>query len=101
MTLIEIILSMALIGIIAVTFLTVLVISLRLIVNAGNRTDAAYQAQSTADKQVANAGNTGTDSLGLTVSGVVGSVPVDGYYYEDTILVNGQNVTITIFVPNR
>ena len=97
---IEVIVAIAVIGIIAVSFLTVMAMSFRWIVNSGNRTKAAYESQTAVDQQIAAQSTPGTGSLDLNVPGLGSSVPVNGTYYSQPVTVNGQTVTVIVFVPN-
>jgi len=100
-TLIEVILSMAIIGIIAISFLTVMATSLRWIISAGNKTTAVNQGKADADTQLSDTQVIGTDTYDINVSGITGAVQVEGSYYTEEVTINGESVTIIVFAPNR
>ena len=111
-TLIELILSMAILGILLVAFMTVFNFSYFSIINAGNRTDAAYVANGITDSLFSAPFNSeasiqtflsgkgyGTESANVTayVSKNVNYKVTNGVVLN----VNGSTVEIAVFYNSR
>lgn len=103
MTLIEIIVALALIGIITVSILTLLSVGFKNVVNAGDKAEVLFNIQSTIEDQI----NQTTEMSGelsetfklkvgdeeITMPGQIKSV--------ESALPNGGKLKIDIFVPNK
>lgn len=96
LTLVEIILSMALLGIIVIVFLTVFNTGNKNIIKAGNRTKDVLKTQSEIDEKIKNHNNEGKDTIIIDIPGI-GEKEVKG-----SILVEEVNgIEITTFIPNK
>lgn len=99
LTLIEVILTIAIMGIIALPILTIFNSGIKNIVNAGKRTEDVFiQKESIDSKIIANekSGN-GVDVINVTIPGVINNEPIIG-----RILISDpdSDKKIITFVPN-
>lgn len=97
-TLIEMIVALAIIGIMAVSFLTVFSSTYAHIFSAGRRSDAIFSTEKKVEAAIAS-GTTGTaDTFSLSIGGrtinVSGTLVTEQSTYE-----NGKTVTLKSFVP--
>lgn len=97
MTLIEVILAMAIFGIIASGFLSMFTSSLIWIFGAGNRGEAYSIAQKDVENRISSEDAYESDSLVLTFDG--NDYSIDGGIVESTQTVNQKNSTLETFVP--
>lgn len=91
MTLIELIVCLALIGIIAVTFLPMFTAGIKYIANAGNKSQTIYVSQDQTENKLLNgASTTSTDNITITFPGLT------------PITMSGEKITngsIRAFIP--
>lgn len=106
LTLIEVLVSIVILGIIAVAFLPIFTNSFVYIMSAGKRSKADFEAQRAMENRLAGSGKT-FDNVETTESGTELSIS----FGSDTINVPGktvnvtyndgkQNVTLTTFIPD-
>ncbi|QZY56983.1 type IV pilus modification PilV family protein [Crassaminicella profunda] len=98
-TLIEIIISLAILGIIVVSFTTTFTSSFSGIFSSGKKSQALHQAQIQMDRKI-NSVTTGSDTLNIKFLGisqitVLGKKEIVNVEYKD------HNVSLTTFIPNR
>jgi len=96
-TLVELIISIAIISILVVSFLPLFSTSFKWIADAGRKSDALFNSQDVSEEKILQGADTNSDNLNFnfTYSDGSGSVNVnmDGEYV--------QNGTIHMFVPNK
>lgn len=97
MTLIEVILAMAIFGIIASGFLALFTSSLVWIFGAGDRGEAYSMAQSDVESSIAAGDAYATDDLEITFNGE--NYKIQGGLVESNQTVNQKNSTLKTFVP--
>ena len=99
MTMIELIVSLAILGIIAVTFLSIFVSMFRGIMNAGHRGKAAFSAQQSIENSIATNIKDGTATLKITYNGTT-EVTIQGKNQSGTATSGTSSVTVRVFIPN-
>jgi prepilin-type N-terminal cleavage/methylation domain-containing protein len=97
MTLIEVILAMAIFGIIASGFLTMFTSSLIWIFGAGDRGEAYSFAQKDVENRISSEDSYESDTLILTFEGE--DYSIDGGIVESTQVINQKDSTLETFVP--
>lgn len=108
MTLVEIIVSLAIIAIIFIVFLNVFGSSMVGIINAGNKSRAGFMAQDTLENAIATNPGTGTDTVSVelfdsAVPGTTGTGTVKSATGRNISVTGGYGTsssTITTFVAN-
>lgn len=97
-TLIEMIVALAIIGIMAVSFLTVFSTTYAHIFSAGRRSDAIFNTEKKVEAAIASGTTATTDTFSLSIGGrtvnVSGTLVTEQSTYE-----NGKVVTLKSFVP--
>ena len=102
MTLIEIIISIAILGILAVSFLTLFGIGFSGIAGAGNRSRAQYDVQTKIEEELSSSSTGGTDKISIKFSDVAtDKIEVQGKIKTENTILNGKQVNITFFMPNK
>lgn len=106
-TLIEIIIAVAILGIIAAAFLMMFSNGLSTIYFAGNKSRATFSAQSDVDNKILNSSDVNTDTIYVdfydietpdsSVTPVTKSVT--GEIIQGTAVVGGKNSVIVTFIP--
>lgn len=100
MTLVEVILSIAIIGVISVSFLTIFTSGFNMISLAGNRSAAIFNNHAEIEASLNVLGSSTTTTLELILSdGVV--IHVQGELEEYTQEIGNISSDITIFKPSR
>jgi prepilin-type N-terminal cleavage/methylation domain-containing protein len=108
LTLIEIIISLAILGIIAVSLLTIFSSSFKFIFNAGRKSVATYGAQQNIEQVIAydNSGNSGTLTLSFSGAGLSShTANVNGATISDpqniltTFLTSDQSIVVDVIPP--
>ncbi len=103
LTLIEVIIAIAIIGIVALGILQMFTMSMVVISNAGKKTQSAYDAQSHAENTLNvnyNDAPAVDEELELTIGGA--QIIAPGRKVEmDSQLGNGENIIIQIFQPKH
>lgn len=105
-TLIEIVVSLMILGIIAVAFLPVFSNSFAHIMSAGKRSKADYAAQKAIENRLAGSGatfdhiNTSENTTVLTIDLGPETIVVQGKTVNVTYDDGKQKVTLTTFIPN-
>lgn len=97
-TLIELIVALAIIGIMAVSFLTVFSTTYAHIFSAGRKSDAVFQTEQKVESAIATGTTSTTDVFLLTIGGRTVSLTGE-VITESTIYENGKIVEIKSFVP--
>lgn len=95
LTLIEVIVSLAIIGIMSIAVLTIFNTGLKNIVSAGDRTEEVYANQTGLDAIIRENENKsdGTDKIKITIPGVIQEKEIKG-----KIIISEK---LTTFVPNQ
>lgn len=98
MTLVEVIISMAILGIMTIVFLNVFTSGYIGVLSAGERTEVGYKAQQTVEESLTPIG---IGSKIITIEFPDGpSIEIDGSEIEKEVNSGEQNIKITTFVPN-
>lgn len=84
-TLVEIILSIAIIGIMAVSFIPVFTAGFKGVIFAGEKKTEMFDTQNVMEQEVADSANSGTETLTVTF-------PADGGKPEFPVTVDGETV---------
>lgn len=102
LTLIEVVLSIALINLIAVTFLGMFNMGNKFIFKAGNKTQSINEIKRKIDNKIREAEKESneSDEIKVTIPGVIEYYPVEGRMIE---IKDGKdpNMKITTFIPNK
>lgn len=102
MTLIEIIISIAILGILAVSFLSMFMMGFSGITSAGNRSKAEYAAQTKVEENLSTETSSGSDKLTIYFQGSTSDkIEVQGSIGTEDAVINGKEVNITFFKPNK
>lgn len=99
MTLIEVIVSLAIFGIIAVAFLNVFVSGFLGVISSGKRTEVGYLAQQAVEETI-NEIDIGSDKVTIVFSGGP-TLEVEGNTIVQEVNNGKESITITTFIPNR
>ena len=99
MTLVEIIVAMAILGIISITFLSIFSGMFKGIVNAGQRSKATFGAQQDLENYIATNTTNATDNLVITYNGLT-SVTIEGENMSVPKTSGSTTITVDVFVPN-
>lgn len=97
LTLIEIVISMALIGIVAIVFLSIFSRGNKNIVKSGKRTTDTFELQEKIDSRINQIDNTGIEEVEVKIEGIDESIRIKGNLITETI----DGIEITTFVPNK
>jgi prepilin-type N-terminal cleavage/methylation domain-containing protein len=102
-TLIELIVAIAILGILCIAFLPMFVQGFKAIATAGRRSKANYDTQKNVEKDIDDRlVSAGADSLRITSSmDSTFFVDVPGEEKTETTTFEGRNVVITFFMPDR
>jgi len=105
MTLIELIIALAIIGIASVSFLTFFTQGFKFVTKAGDRSKAGFNAQAQAEKALNNGistSNVGSLTITFSDNTYINLDATYGYISSQTTspAVNGSQTTITFFKPN-
>lgn len=99
LTLIEVIISLAILGIMIVAYLTVFTSGFTGIMRAGHRAEAAYDAQQEQTQKIMESSTfVGNDDITLNFDGGT-SVTLDVSFMESSVDVNGNTSVMKSFVP--
>jgi prepilin-type N-terminal cleavage/methylation domain-containing protein len=103
MTLIEIIISIAILGILAVSFLTLFVTGFSGITGAGNRSKAQYNVQTKIEEELnSSTSPAGTDTIIINfLNSTTDKIEVQGKIKAENTIFNGKKANITFFKPNK
>lgn len=99
-TLIEIIVALAIIGVIGVSLLTVFTMGMRVIVQARDRNDAAYTAQSQVEANL-NTVNAAPSTITITMPDTTTISASGTVMPAESATVNGKEVSIDYFKPGK
>lgn len=100
-TLIELIVSIALIGILSIAFLSMFLTGFRFIKKAGNRSTASFDAQASTETAIQSrpaSGASGNTNITFNLSDGT-TINVEGKLQTQSKTINNTNVDITIFNP--
>lgn len=97
-TLVELIISFAILGIIAITFLAIFSGMYKGISNAGNKSKAAFSAQGNIDNSIATRTD-GTDTMTIQFNG--NSISLTGRTLTSTVTSGNTTVTVSVYTPNN
>lgn len=106
MTLVELIIAMAILGIIMVSFLSMFTTGFVGIINASKHTDAGYDAQREMENSISTHSNIGTDEVYILFSDESGDPLLDvtidskGMILDTNVDHDGRTININTFVPN-
>ena len=100
MTLVEIIVSLAILGIMAAIFLPIFTGMFKWIADAGNRDKAVYQARGAVENAMAST-TPGADNLIIHINGSATNITLKGRVEAQTVTVGGRTVSVTAYVPNN
>ena len=105
-TLIEIIVSLAIIGTLSISFLPLFTMALSTIFSSGRKSNAQFNNQIQIEQVIANNSISNTDNLSVSLPGFTDEVILQGKVQEietDYVGQNGntKNTTITIFIPEQ
>jgi len=98
MTLIEVIISMAILGILSVVFLTIFTSGYIGVSSAGKRTEVGYEAQKAIEELIIS-GDTETETITIFFQDGP-TLVVDGNKIEKEINNGEHSINITTFIPN-
>lgn len=99
-SLVEIILAIALIGILLISFLNVFVFGFTTLVNAGKTTKMAYSAQAQMEVDRSTSLATGTDTMVFNFP-TPGAITITGTVVEVEVNENGKIIKLYSFIPNK
>ena len=99
-TLIEIIVSLAIIGILSVSFFTIFTSGFTYIAKAGNRSVAGFSTQNVVEQTLINIPLQSTSYMTITLPDT-STIRVYGNTISKTTNYNGGHVDITFFQPNN
>src|SRR5690554_1530308 len=100
MTLIEVVLAMAIFGIIAVSFITMFSSSLLWIYRAGDRGEAYSMAQSDVERRIITGDSYETDNLTIVFGGDdTNTISIRGGIVESIQSIHDQSSSIETFIP--
>lgn len=100
-TLIELIISIALIAIIAVSMLTIFSVSMRMTSAAGTRSKAAYEAQGNIESELTSNNTDMSSNITLTSTDGTTNISVDGIETTENVTINDTTITIEYFQPTH
>lgn len=100
MTLIEIIIAITIIAIIAISIFPIFTMGLVTINSAGNRSEAQYKTQAEIENDL-NIDTGGTDTITIDIPDSSLDINVKGKLETKITKINGSQVSITYFKPNR
>lgn len=98
-TLIEIIISLAILGMIVISFTTAFTSSFSGIFSSGKKSQALHEAQTKIDRKI-NSVTTGRDILKIKFLGVP-EITIQGKKEIVNVEYNDRSVSLTTFIPNR
>lgn len=98
-SLIEVIVALAIIGIIGVSLLGVFTMGIRVIVEARDRNEASFEAQSQIEADL-NTEYTGSSTLTITLPDST-TIEASGIEIPQSATVNGKQVEIDYFKPRK
>lgn len=96
LTLLEVVISMALIGMVAVVFLSIFTTGNSNIFKAGKRTTQILSAQEKIDSKIKTNSDEGIEEVEVNIPGIA-TIKIKGTYVTET----EDGITITTFVPNK
>jgi prepilin-type N-terminal cleavage/methylation domain-containing protein len=99
-TLLEAIIALGIIGIIAVSFLSMYTFGFTNISKSGSRSSALFTAQSNVEEKLSGTPGTTPSSLTITIPNS-SSISVPGNTIIESVTANGQAVTIKAFKPSN
>ena len=99
LTLIEIVITIAIISIMTIAVLTMFNISITNISKSGNRTERVLRMKEEVDEEIINnkEKTTNTDKVKVTIDGIIKDREVDGKIIE----IKDSDIKITTFIPNK
>lgn len=100
MTLIELIVSIALIGIIVVGFLPAFTVGFAMIAKAGSTSKAQYNTQAQTEKDLSSGPSVTSDTLDIKFSDN-STIQSSGQIKSQSSTVNGRQVNVTFFIPQN
>jgi prepilin-type N-terminal cleavage/methylation domain-containing protein len=98
-TLIEVIVSLAIIGIIAISFISIFSTGVLWVSKAGGQSSSAFSAQKDLENAIANDIN-GTDTISIIFNGVTLPAVAGKSQSVTKTYRNNEYVTISVFIPN-
>lgn len=98
MTLIELIIAIALLGIITVAFINVFSFGYISIINAGKNTEAGYTAQKNLENEIINDTSVANQTMIISFPGGV-NVQVNGTAIEEEITEGQSTIKVNTFIP--
>lgn len=98
MTLIEVIISIAILGILTIVFLNMFTSGYIGVVNAGKRTIVGYDAQKAVEESMTSL-SAGYETIEINFSDGPTFI-IDGHKIEKEVISGNQSIKITTFIPN-
>ena len=98
MTLIEVIVSMAILGIIAVAFLNIFASGFIGVLSSGKRTEVGYEAQQAVEEAI-DLQTSGADKVTIVFPDGP-SLEIEGYMIVEEVNNGKEKIKITTFIPN-
>lgn len=96
-TLLEVIITIAIVGIIAIHIFTISSSGLRNIMNAGIRTKNIINLQNQLNVQIKEYDNIGADIVMINIPEVVDNIEISGKNFS----ISSDGITLNTFVPNK